>query len=273
MSISLLNKVVLITGASSGIGRASAVEFAKQGAKLILVARRKNRLDGLAKELKSQYETESLTIQLDVSDKDAVESQLNNLPVEWKDVDILVNNAGLALTTDKIQEGNIDNWDIMIDTNIKGLLYVTRQLITGMVNRNSGHIINIGSIAGQEAYPCGNVYAATKHAVRAINQSLRMDLLGSAIRISEIAPGAVETEFSEVRWNDKDKADAFYSDFSPLVAEDIADAVIYCATRPLHVDVAQITLYPTAQASATQLHRGKSLIQNIANPPTLARKE
>lgn len=255
MAISLNKKIVLITGASSGIGKACAIEFSKQGAMLILAARRKERLDDIALALKNDYQSEVLTIQLDITDKIAVKETVNNLPDKWSNIDILVNNAGLALTTDKMQDGHPDNWDIMIDTNIKGLLYVTRAVISKMVKNNSGHIINIGSIAGQECYPGGNIYSATKQAVRALNQSLRMDLLGFAIRVTEIAPGAVHTEFSEVRWGDKVQADAYYKDFTPLFSEDIADGVVYAATRPLHVNISQLTIYPTAQASVTQLHR------------------
>jgi NADP-dependent 3-hydroxy acid dehydrogenase YdfG len=170
-------------------------------------------------------------------------------------VDILINNAGLALSSDKIQDGKISNWDTMIDTNIKGLLYVTKAALPFMLKKNQGHIINIGSVASHECYTSGNVYCATKYAVRAISKSLRMDLLGTAIRVSEVDPGAVETEFSEVRWNDKDKAKKLYQCFNPLVAEDIADAVIYCATRPLHVNVAELVVFPQAQASLTDIYR------------------
>lgn len=258
--VNLQNKIVLITGASSGIGHACARLFAKNGTKLILCARRQERIEQLASDLKAMHNTESLVITLDVQDKYKVESTLSSLPAEWQAVSVLINNAGLALSSDPIQQGSIANWEVMIDTNIKGLLYVTRHILPGMLTREEGHIINIGSIAGQECYTNGNVYCATKHAVRAISKSMRMDLLGSPIRVTEIAPGAVETEFSEVRWNDKDKAKAFYQDFNPLFAEDIADAAFYCATRPQHVDIAELTIMPTAQPSATAIHRaGKKL--------------
>lgn len=253
---SLNDKIVLITGASSGIGQACAKIFAAHGAKLILCARRRERIDLLSSELANLHNTQCLNITLDVRDKALVESQLSNLPTEWQAIHLLINNAGLALATDPLQKGNLDNWDTMIDTNVKGLLYVTRQLLPAMLERQSGHIINIGSIAGQESYPNGNVYCATKHAVRALTKCLRMDTLGSGIRVTEIAPGAVETEFSEVRWSDKERAKTFYQDFDPLLAEDIADAALYCATRPLHVDVAEMTIMPTAQAGCTLLHRG-----------------
>ena len=184
-----------------------------------------------------------------------MESVFKKLESDGVDIDIVVNNAGIALSTDKLQDGKISNWETMIDTNVKGLLYVTRAALPCMIRRNQGHIINIGSVAGQTCYMGGNIYCATKHAVRAISKSLRLDLQGTAIRVSEIEPGAVETEFSEVRWNDKEKARQFYEDFKPLVAEDIADAVLYCATRPLHVNIAEVVVYPQAQASLTDICR------------------
>lgn len=253
----LKNKIVFITGASSGIGRACAEQLAALGAKLILTARRITRITQLAADLNKQYGIAALPLQLDVRDPNQVKQVIENLANEWKNIDILINNAGLALATDSTQEGDINNWDTMIDTNIKGLLYVTRAILPGMIARNSGHIINIGSIAGREYYPGGNVYAATKFAVNAISKSLRIDLLGTAIRASEVAPGAVETEFSEVRWKDKERAKEFYSNFTPLTAEDIADAVIYCATRKPHVNIAEILVLPTAQASANFIHRNE----------------
>lgn len=255
----LKNKIILITGASSGIGQACARLFASYGAKLILTARRKDRLDTLAQELDAQYKTAVLTLRLDVSQQSEVEASLTTLPSEWRAIDVLINNAGLALTTDPIQLGVVKNWDIMIDTNLKGLLYVTHAVLLGMLERERGHVVNIGSIAGQECYPNGNIYCATKHAVRAITKSLRMDLLGTPIRVTELVPGAVETEFSEVRWQDKEKARAFYQDFTPLIAQDIADAAYYCITRPPHVDIAEMTIMPTCQASATQIHRKKNI--------------
>jgi len=248
---SLKNKTVLITGASSGIGEACARRLALDGARLILTARRLDCLEKLAAEL----QTPCLLRQLNVSDKDAVAAVLDGLPDDWNAIDILINNAGLALTTDPLQSGDEANWDTMIDTNIKGLLYVSRKVLPGMLERNAGHVVNLGSIAGQDCYPNGNVYAATKHAVRAISKSMRMDLAGSNIRVTEIAPGAVETEFSKVRWNDEARADAFYQDFDPLLANDIADAIHYCVTRPAHVDIADMTIMPTAQAACTMISR------------------
>ena len=251
----LKKKIVLITGASSGIGKACAEKFAAEGANLILTARRFDRLQSLSKNLIEKYSINTLPLELDVRDANAVTNTLSNLPIIWQQINILLNNAGLALTSDKIQDADPRNWDIMIDTNMKGLLYVTRAILPGMIARNNGHIINIGSVAGHDYYPNGNVYCATKHAVRAISHSLRLDLLGTPIRVSSVDPGAVETEFSEVRWQDKDKAKEFYKDFTPLVAEDIADAVVYCATRPAHVNIAEMVVFPTDQASVHHINR------------------
>jgi len=255
---SLKESIVFITGASSGIGKACAEQFAALGAKLVLTARRKDRLEKLSQTIKAAHNTEILSIQLDVSDHATVKDTIASLPPEWCTIDILINNAGCALGTDLLQEGDTENWDKMIDTNVKGVLYVTRAVLPGMLERKAGHIINVSSIAGHDHYPRGNVYVATKHAVRALSKSLRLDLLGSGLRVSDIAPGAVETEFSIVRWNDKAKADEFYADFTPLVAEDIADGIVYCATRPPHVDVAELVIYPTAQASGNHLAKGES---------------
>ena len=249
------NKIVLITGASSGIGEASARLLAKHGARLILTARRLERLHLLATSLHEQYGTRCLTHPLDVSDKQAVQSFVGSLSPDWQAIDVLINNAGLALTSDPLQTGDTDNWDTMIDTNVRGLLYVSRMILPGMLERERGHVINIGSVAGQDCYQNGNVYSATKHAVRAISKSMRLDLAGSPVRVTEIAPGAVETEFSVVRWNDQKKADAFYEDFNPLLAADIADAIHYCLTRPLHVDITEMTIMSTDQAACSVISR------------------
>ncbi|HAT8059474.1 TPA: SDR family NAD(P)-dependent oxidoreductase [Legionella pneumophila] len=251
----LNNKIVMITGASSGIGQACARLFAAQGARLILAARRVERLHELSSELKHHNNQEHYILPLDVCKKDLVRQQIESLPGQWNSIDVLINNAGLALDTLPLHQGILEHWDTMIDTNIKGLLYISRLILPGMLERNSGHVINIGSIAGHECYPNGNVYSATKHAVHAISKSMRLDMLGSAVRVTEIAPGAVETEFSEVRWKDKQRAIDFYKDFQPLMAEDVADAVLYCATRPLHVDIEQMIIMPTVQASANHLSR------------------
>jgi NADP-dependent 3-hydroxy acid dehydrogenase YdfG len=248
-------RMVFITGASSGIGKACAEQFARLGAHLIITARRLDRLSATAKELSSKYGIQCIPVQLDVRDHNQVESVFKKLEQDHMAIDILVNNAGLALSFNKLQEGFVDHWDTMIDTNIKGLLYVTKAALPFMLKKNSGHIINIGSVAGHGCYASGNVYSATKHAVRAISKSLRLDLIGTAIRVSEVDPGAVETEFSEIRFNDKEKAKKVYQGFQPLVAEDIADAVVYCATRPLHVNIAELIIYPQAQASLTDVYR------------------
>lgn len=252
--ISLENKIVLITGSSSGIGEACAKVFSKLSARIILCARRMDRLEELAGQLVRLGKTPYI-LPLDVSDRHQVNARLSSLPPEWQDVDILINNAGLALDSVPLHEGNVDNWEIMLNTNVNGLLYVSHAIIPKMIKRSCGHIINIGSIAGQEAYPNGNIYCATKAAVRSISKSMRLDLLGTPVRVTEIAPGAVETEFSEVRFKDKARAKSFYKDFEPLRAEDIADAVLYAATRPLHVDIEQMVIMPTAQASANHIHR------------------
>lgn len=253
----LEDKIILVTGASSGIGEACARLCAEHGAKLILSARRVERLQELAQELTQQQGKEHHIMPLDVRDADQVVQQLKNLPVKWRDIDVLINNAGLALDTLPIQEGIAAHWDTMIDTNIKGLLYVSRAVLPGMIERNSGHIVNIGSIAGHECYPNGNVYAATKHAVHAISKSMRLDLLGKPIRVTEIAPGAVETEFSEIRWKDKQRAKEFYQAIKPLHADDVADAIVYCLTRPARMDIEQMIIMPTVQASANHMHREK----------------
>lgn len=251
----LKNQTAFITGASSGIGKACAEQLAALGVHLVLCARRLERLQTLALELSSKHNIRVTCYGLDVQKKDQINTVFQKMAEEHIEIDILINNAGLALSTDKTQEAQTDNWDIMIDTNIKGLLYVTHAALPSMIKRNHGHIINIGSVAGHDTYIAGNVYCATKHAVRAISKSLRLDLLGTLLRVSEVAPGAVETEFSEVRWNDKERAKKLYQGFKPLVADDIADAVIYCATRPPHVNIAELVLYPQAQACVRDIHR------------------
>jgi 3-hydroxy acid dehydrogenase / malonic semialdehyde reductase len=254
--ISLNNKVVLITGASAGIGRSCARAFAQQGARLILAARRIDRLNTLAAEIRQKPGEDILLLKLDVRDQPAVERAVNGLPSEWATIDVLVNNAGLSRGLDKIHEGKLDDWEEMIDANIKGLLYVSRAVIPGMVKRGQGHIINIGSIAGHEVYPGGNVYCATKFAVRALSKGMRIDLNGTPLRVSEVAPGMVETEFSLVRFRgDKERAGKVYQGLTPLSPDDIADAVVYCATRPPHVNISEMLVLPTAQASTTMVYR------------------
>ncbi len=253
---SLKNKIVLITGASSGIGLSSAHAFAKKGAKLILAARRIDRLNALALNLKKDYRSETLVLKLDVTIESKVSNAIEKLPAKWKSIDILLNNAGLSRGLDKLHEGSIKDWDEMINTNVKGLLYVSRAVIPFMVKQNSGHIINIGSIAGHEVYPKGNVYCATKHAVDAITKGMRMDLFDTDIRVTTIDPGMAETEFSTVRFRGNvNKAKAVYTGIKPLLPEDVADAVIYAATRPQNVVVAEMILLPNKQASSIVVHR------------------
>jgi len=250
------NTIVFITGASSGIGRSCAHKFAEAGAKLIFIARRKERLEKLAQELKNQYKTDSFIDTLDVRNRDAVMKCMEHLPEEWRNIEILINNAGLSRGLDKIYEGNIEDWEEMIDTNVKGLLYISRAILPGMVKRGKGTIINIGSIAGHEVYPGGNVYCATKHAVDALTKGMRLDLVDTPIRVCTIDPGLVETEFSEVRFHgNKERARKTYQNIVPLKPDDIADAIFFAATRPPHVQIAEIILMPTSQASTTLVHR------------------
>ena len=255
-AISLTGKRVLITGASSGIGRSCAEQFAAAGARLLLAARRIDRLETLALELNAEYGTDVYYVELDVRDRDWVADVVADLPAAWREIDILVNNAGLSRGLDRLHAGSIDDWDEMIDTNVKGLLYVSRAVIPGMVERNAGHVINIGSIAGRAAYPGGNVYCGSKAAVRTISAGLKIDLLGTAIRVSEVDPGLVETEFSDVRFHgDRDRAKKTYDGLTPLTPDDIADIVLFCATRPAHVNLSELLVVPTDQATATQVSR------------------
>ncbi|HEY9646916.1 MAG TPA: SDR family oxidoreductase [Chroococcidiopsis sp.] len=254
--VSIYDHIVLITGASSGIGASCAMAFAAAGARLILAARRGDRLEALAAQLAETYGTQSYLLPLDVCDRSQVESALADLPSEWAAVDILVNNAGLSRGLDPLQKGSIQDWEEMIDTNLKGLLYVTRALLPGMIARDRGHVINIGSIAGHQAYPNGNVYCATKAAVRTLSEGLKMDLLGTAVRVSCVDPGMVETEFSVVRFRgDGDRAQKVYQGVTPLTPDDVADVVVFCATRPAHVNVSEVLVIATDQGSATMVNR------------------
>lgn len=254
--MNLKDKRVFITGASSGIGAACAKSFAEQGAKLLLCARNEKNLLAMQGELIEQYSTTVETMILDVSDFRAVERSLGNLPAEWQELDILINNAGFALGLEKLHEGNPDDWNRMIDTNVKGLLYVSRQVLKHMVRRNSGHVVNVGSIASHYVYPGGAVYCATKHAENAISDGMKMDVHGTNIRVTSIDPGMVNTNFSLTRFaGDKEKADAVYKGMTPLVAEDIADAILYCVTRKPHVDIREMKIYPTDQTAPHMVHR------------------
>lgn len=252
----LKDKIVFITGASSGIGKACAEAFAAEKANLILAARRFELLNKYAEKLVEKFGIKIKVIELDVRNFEAVKKSFNDLEDDWKNVDVLVNNAGLARGFDKIFEGSVTSWEEMIDTNVKGLLFVTRNVLPGMIDRNKGHVINIGSTAGHEVYPNGNVYCATKFAVNALTKGIRMDCLEHGIKVTTVDPGMVETEFSIVRFSgDKDRADKVYQGLQPLTAADIADAVVYCATRPAHVNINEMILTPLAQASSTQVVR------------------
>lgn len=247
-----MNKIIMITGATSGFGKATAIRFAKNGYNIIITGRRKDRLDNLEKELITFGKIHILSLTFDVRNREEVASVINNLPDEWKAIDILVNNAGLAVGMDHIDSGNIDDWERMIDTNVKGLLYVTRSILPLMVAQNSGHIINIGSIAGKEPYEYGNVYCASKSAVDSLSKSMRIDLIRNNIKVTQIAPGMAETEFSNVRFKgDDEKAKAVYKGIDALTADDIADVIYYCATLPAHVCINDVTLTCTQQASPT----------------------
>jgi NADP-dependent 3-hydroxy acid dehydrogenase YdfG len=248
------NKIALVTGATSGIGKACALTLAKLGYDLIATGRRTERLEELKNELPNDIRF--LPLVFDVRDRETVADLLGNLPPDWSEIAVLVNNAGNAHGLDPIQTGNVDDWDAMIDINVKGLLYVSKAIIPGMTERNSGHIINIGSIAGKEVYPNGNVYCASKHAVDALTNGMRMDLNPFGIKVMGIHPGLVETEFSLVRFKgDEKRAGTVYQGYSPLLAQDIADIVEFALTRPPHVVLADVVVLPTAQASATVIKK------------------
>lgn len=246
----------IITGATSGIGQATAYKLAEIGYDLILTGRRKDRLINLAEELTKKYNVQVKTLCFDVRNFQETEQAFNSLDASWKKIDVLINNAGLALGLSPIHEGDISDWDTMIDTNIKGLLYVTRVVSPWMVAQKSGHIINLSSIAGKNVYKNGNVYCATKHAVTALSQAMRLDLLEHQIKVTLVCPGAVNTEFSTVRFHgDVNRADKVYDGFQPLQAEDIANAIAYALTAPAHVDVQDILVMPTAQADGATFYK------------------
>lgn len=257
MSAGLFSKrIVLVTGASSGFGEATAREFAREGAKLILVARRGERLKLLSDELKNENGAESICLTIDLRDTAMTSESLEMLPAQWKQVDVLVNNAGLSRGLGKLHEGSLVDWEEMIDVNIRGLLAVSRAVIPWMVARDSGHVINIGSIAGREVYPGGNVYCATKYAVRALSKAMSIDLLETQVRVSTVDPGLAETEFSLVRFRgNQEKAALPYQGLQPLSAKDVAEAVIWTASRPPHVNISEMVIMPTAQRAPTLVHR------------------
>ena len=250
-----MNKIVLITGATSGIGLGCARKFAENGDKVILTGRNEQRLTEIRKELTDQG-AEVLTLAFDVRDREKAKKYIDDLPEEWKQIDVLVNNAGLALGLEPEYEGNLDDWETMIDTNIKGLLLTTRLIVPGMVERNSGHIINIGSVAGDAAYAGGNVYCATKAAVKALTDGLRIDVANTAIRVTNLKPGLVETNFSNIRFHgDTERASKLYTGIKPLTGDDIADVAVYASNAPEHVQIAEVLILATHQASGSVIVR------------------
>ena len=250
-----MNKIVFITGATSGIGLGCARKFAANGDKLILTGRNASRLSEISSELKAQG-TEVVTLRFDVRDREAAQKAIESLPAEWTKIDVLVNNAGLALGLEPEYEGDFNDWDGMIDTNIKGLLTMTRLIVPGMIERNSGHIINIGSVAGDAAYAGGNVYCATKAAVKALSDGLRIDVANTSVRVTNLKPGLVETNFSNVRFHgDTDRAAKLYQGIKPLTGDDIADVAVYAANAPAHVQIAEVLILATHQASGSVIVR------------------
>lgn len=250
-----MNKTAVITGATSGIGRATALKLAQSGYDTIITGRRSDRLSELENELKEKN-VRVLSLCFDVRKEDEVKENLGNLPEEWQQIDVLVNNAGLAAGLSPLQDGDTDDWNRMIDTNIKGLLYVTKTLSPYMTIRKKGYIINLGSIAGKEVYPNGNVYCATKYAVDALTKAMRIDMLRYNIKVTQICPGAVETEFSLVRFHgDQSRADKVYEGYESLVADDIAECILFCVSRPEHVNINDMIVMPTAQATGTLFHK------------------
>ena len=249
-------RIAFITGATAGIGESCAIKFAENNYNLIIAGRRKERLEALAASLQKKYGVAVLPLVMDVRNKQRVKEVVASLPEEWKNIDVLVNNAGLALGLDSFQQGDEEDWEVMIDTNIKGLLYVGRAVSQAMVERSHGHIINIGSISGKEVYPKGNVYSATKHAVDAITKGMRQDLLRHGVRVTQVAPGAVKTEFSLVRFKgDESRASMVYQNYRPLTPADIAEVVYFATSLPAHVNVNDVVVMPTDQANATLFNK------------------
>jgi 3-hydroxy acid dehydrogenase/malonic semialdehyde reductase len=253
-----MNKIVFITGATAGIGEACAHKFAENKYDVIISGRREERLQKFTSDLRNKYGVEVLPIVLDVRNKEKVHSVVSMLPDAWKNIDVLVNNAGLALGLNSFQDGDEEDWDTMIDTNIKGLLYMGKAVAKLMIKRGHGHIINIGSIAGKEVYPRGNVYSATKHAVDALSKGMRQDLLKEGIRVTQVAPGAVETEFSKVRFKgDDERAGKVYQNYRPLKAEDVASVVYFATSIPQHANINDVVIMPTDQANATTFNKSE----------------
>lgn len=245
-----MKRIILITGATSGIGKACAKIFAANGDNLIITGRRKERLEGLKAELEKEYKTKVLCLSFDVQIKKDVDEAIQSLPGEWRNIDVLINNAGLALGRDLFNDADMDDWETMINSNIKGLLYVSKAVLPSMIASKKGHIINLGSIAGDDVYERGNVYCATKSAVEAISRAMRIDLLPHGIKVTNIKPGAVETEFGIVRFKgDEEKAAGTYKGYQPLVADDVAESIFYCTTLPAHVCINELTITCTAQAN------------------------
>lgn len=251
-----MNKIALITGATSGIGRATALLLAQNGFKTIITGRRQEMLNELKLEIETNHKQEVLTLCFDIRQSDQVDTAIESLPTQWKSIDVLVNNAGLAVGLNQIQDGLLDDWERMIDTNIKGLLYISRKIIPGMIERGNGHVVNVGSIAGTQVYEFGNVYCASKHAVHALSQAMRIDLLKHNIKVSEIRPGMAETEFSLVRFKgNSDAAKKPYMGLIPLSGSDVADAILFVITRPPHVNINDLEITPTAQACSFYVFR------------------
>ena len=251
-----MQKTIFITGATSGFGKACAHSFAHEGHRIIITGRRADRLEAEAENLLKMYGVEVLTLNFDVRDRDAVKQAIDSIPHNWRNIDILINNAGLAAGSDPLQDGNMDDWDTMIDTNVKGLLYVTKYIFPLLLQSDCPHIVNIGSIAGKEVYAKGNVYCATKFAVDALTRGMRIDMLSHGIKVSQVAPGAAETEFSQVRFKgDNEAAANVYKGYKPLQAEDISNAVLWIASLPAHVNINDMVIMPTAQASPGYWHK------------------
>jgi 3-hydroxy acid dehydrogenase / malonic semialdehyde reductase len=252
----LTGKIAFITGASSGIGAATALAFASEGARLLLAARRTDKLESIAAEAIEKGAQAVHTFVLDVRDQKAVDAAIAALPAEWSEIEILVNNAGLSRGLDKLYQGEVEDWEEMIDTNVKGLLYVTRAVVPGMVERGRGHVVNLGSTAGELPYPGGAVYCASKAAVKSINDGLKQDLLGTPIRVSSVDPGMVETDFSRVRFRgDDDRAAKVYQNITPLTPEDVAETILFAVTRPAHVNILHMLMMPVGQANSLLFHR------------------